>query len=119
MQAAVLSSPAPISQSPLKMEDVPAPEPKPGHVLLKVLACGICRTDLHIVEGELPPLLPSVIPGHQIVGEIVSSPDAAFPPGSRVGVSWIGGTDGTCKFCTSDRENLCDNPLYTGYNHNG
>src|SRR4051812_34432437 len=71
MQAAVLSAPAPISQSPLKIEDVPAPEPKPGHVLLKVLACGVCRTDLHVVEGELPPRMPRVIPGHQIVGEIV------------------------------------------------
>ena len=119
MRAAVLHKPAPIQQSPLAIEEVPMPVPAAGFALLKVLACGICRTDLHIIEGELPPRLPSVIPGHQIVGEIVSSPDAAFPPGSHVGVSWIGGTDGTCKFCTSGRENLCDAPLYTGYNHDG
>src|SRR3954467_8817311 len=116
MQAAVLSAPAPISQSPLKIEDVPAPEPKPGHVLLKVLACGVCRTDLHIVEGELPPRMPRVIPGHQIVGEIIggdfdSTTDhvveaghvgtgalarpveqgsTKLSRGTRVGVSWIG-----------------------------
>src|ERR1700751_283633 len=71
MQAAVLSSPSPISQAPLKIEDIPTPEPKPGHVLVKVLACGVCRTDLHIAEGELPPRMPRVIPGHQIVGEII------------------------------------------------
>src|ERR1700756_1694630 len=119
MQAAVLSVPAPIPQSPLKIEDVPTPEPKPGSALLKVLACGVCRTDLHIVEGELPQRLGAVIPGHQIVAEGVSSPDATVVPGQRVGVSWIGGVDGTCRFCRSDRENLCDEPTYTGYTHNG
>src|SRR5438876_8763050 len=125
MQAAVLSAPAPISQSPLKIEDVPAPEPKPGHVLLKVLACGVCRTDLHIVEGELPPRMPRVIPGHQIVGEIIAGDisqtatgatlarvatavigrpaehgsTATIRQGTLVSVSWIGGTDGTCAYC--------------------
>jgi propanol-preferring alcohol dehydrogenase len=84
-----------------------------------VLACGVCRTDLHIVEGELPPKLGAVIPGHQIVAEVITSPDPAFPPGHRVGVSWIGGVDGTCRFCHSNRENLCDNTTYTGYSHNG
>src|ERR1700686_1793294 len=72
MKAAVLSTPSSISQSPLKIEDVPTPEPKPGHVLLRVLACGVCRTDLHIVEGELPPRKPRVVPGHQIVGEVIA-----------------------------------------------
>ncbi|HXF14925.1 MAG TPA: zinc-dependent alcohol dehydrogenase family protein [Terriglobales bacterium] len=138
MQAAVLSTPAQISQSPLKIEDVPAPEPKPGHVLLKVLACGVCRTDLHIVEGELPPRMPRVIPGHQIVGEIVggdfetsinvgtgvhSRPveqgSTKFSRGTRVGVSWIGGTDGTCSYCRRNIENLCDFPTFTGYTVNG
>ena len=71
MQAAVLTAPSPVSQCPIKIEDIPTPEPQAGHVLLKVLACGVCRTDLHIVEGELPPRMPRVIPGHQIVGEIV------------------------------------------------
>src|SRR5215469_13027905 len=89
MKAAVLTSPAPISRSPLKIEDVPTPEAKPGHVLLRVHACGVCRTDLHIVEGELPPRNPRIIPGHQIVGEVVSGADT--PKGTRVGVSWLGG----------------------------
>jgi alcohol dehydrogenase, propanol-preferring len=142
MQAAVLSAPAPISQSPLKIEDVPAPEPKAGHVLLKVLACGICRTDLHIVEGELAPRMPRVIPGHQIVGEIVagdfdsgtvhvgmgaparpveerSTKLEALSRSTRVGVSWIGGTDGTCSYCRRNMENLCDFPIFTGYTVNG
>jgi alcohol dehydrogenase, propanol-preferring len=139
MQAAVLSAPAPISQSPLKIEDVPAPEPKPGHVLMKVLACGVCRTDLHIVEGELPPRIPRVIPGHQIVGEIVGGDfdsstvhvatgvhagrveqrSTPLSRGTRVGVSWIGGTDGTCSYCRRNMENLCDFPVFTGYTVNG
>jgi alcohol dehydrogenase, propanol-preferring len=126
MQAAVLTNPAPIFRSPLIIETVPTPEPKPGHVLLKVLACGVCRTDLHISEGELPPLHPRIIPGHQIVGEIIAGdlPQgtglAGRPEkGSRVGVSWIGGTDGTCPYCRRNMENLCDNPTFTGYSING
>lgn len=95
------------------------PVAAPGFALLKVLACGICRTDLHIIEGELPQRLPLVIPGHEIVAEVVESADSAFTPGMRVGVSWIGGTDGSCRFCRSGRENLCDAPLYTGYTHDG
>src|SRR5437763_761755 len=79
MKAAVLTTPAPIFQSPLKIEDIPTPEPKPGHVLLKVLACGVCRTDLHIVEGELPPRNPRIVPGHQIVGEVVAGDLDAAP----------------------------------------
>lgn len=119
MKAAVLHTPAPVQKKPLSIENVPLPKPEPGFALLKVLACGICRTDLHIVEGELPPRLPSVIPGHQIVGEIVESHDPQFRKGARVGVSWIGGTDGTCTYCLSARENLCDAPIYTGYTHHG
>ena len=127
MQAAVLSAPAPISQSPLKIEDVPTPEPKSGYVLLKVLACGVCRTDLHIVEGELPQRMPRVIPGHQIVGEIVagdisqteSGETARLSKGGLVGVSWIGGIDGTCSYCLRNMENLCDFPTFTGYTVNG
>ena len=119
MKAAVLTRPAPLEQAPLSIEDVPMPEPAPGFALLKVLACGVCRTDLHLIEGELPPRLPWLIPGHQIVAEVIQSPDRSFPPGTRVGVSWIGGTDGTCRFCQSHRENLCDRPLYTGYTHHG
>lgn len=117
MKAAVLTTPAPISTSPLKIEDVPVPEPQPGHVLLRVLACGVCRTDLHIIEGELPPRQPRVTPGHQIVGEVVAGNGVKV--GSRVGVSWIGGIDGTCSYCRRNMENLCDHPTFTGYSVNG
>ncbi|HJT69512.1 MAG TPA: zinc-dependent alcohol dehydrogenase family protein, partial [Terriglobales bacterium] len=135
MQAAVLTTPAPIATSPLRIEDVPTPDPQPGHVLLKVLACGICRTDLHIVEGELPPLHPRIVPGHQIVGEVIAFTDdhggaalqarpaerssPTLSVGLRVGVSWIGGTDGTCSYCRRNMENLCDHPTFTGYSVNG
>jgi len=119
MKAAVLKHPAPIEQGPLLITDIPMPVVEPGFALLKVLACGICRTDLHIIEGELPPKLPWIIPGHEVVAEVLESPDKAFPPGARVGVSWIGGTDGSCRFCQANRENLCDQPLYTGYTHHG
>jgi alcohol dehydrogenase, propanol-preferring len=119
MKAAVLASPAPITQRPLQIKDVPKPHVESGHVLLKVRACGVCRTDLHIVEGDLAPKLPDVIPGHQIVGEIVDGATAALPLGSRVGVSWIGGTDGTCWYCRHQMENLCDQPTFTGYTVRG
>ena len=94
---------------------MPQPTPKPGQLLLKVRACGICRTDLHIVEGELTPQRDGIIPGHQIVGEIVEGATGEFRAGSRVGVSWIGGIDGTCAYCQRGLENLCDAPTYTGY----
>jgi propanol-preferring alcohol dehydrogenase len=115
MKAAVLNGPAPIAQRPLHIKDVPKPRIEPGRVLLKVRACGVCRTDLHIVEGELAPKLQDVIPGHQIVGEVVDGATADLPLGCRVGVSWIGGTDGTCWYCSHDMENLCDQPTFTGY----
>jgi len=119
MRAALLRNIALMSQKTLNLETLPTPSPAADEALIRVLACGVCRTDLHIVEGDLPSRLPWVIPGHQIVGEIIRSPDPKFHPGDRVGVSWIGGTDGTCRFCRSGRENLCDNPRYTGYTHNG
>ena len=115
MKAAVLNNPAPIAQRPLQIRDVPQPTPEAGRVLLKVRACGVCRTDLHIVEGELSPRLANDIPGHQIVGEIVAGETTDLPLGTRVGVSWIGGTDGTCWYCKHEMENLCDNPTFTGY----
>ena len=93
--------------------------PHSSEVLLKVRACGVCRTDLHIVEGELPQLRPVVVPGHQIVGEIASGGSTELPVGTRVGVSWIGGTDGTCSYCQRGQENLCDAPTFTGYSANG
>jgi alcohol dehydrogenase, propanol-preferring len=119
MKAAVLNHPAPIDQRPLKVIDVPKPELTPGHVLLKVRACGVCRTDLHITEGELTPRLRPVTPGHQIVGEVVGGATGEVKTGMRVGVSWIGGTDGTCWYCRHQMENLCDEPTFTGYTVNG
>jgi propanol-preferring alcohol dehydrogenase len=119
MRAAVLREPASLRENPLSIEEVPMPIPREGEVLLKVLACGVCRTDLHIVEGELAQRQKELIPGHQIVAEVIGSPDPEFARGMRVGVSWIGGTDGTCRYCQGGRENLCDDPTYTGYTHNG
>jgi D-arabinose 1-dehydrogenase-like Zn-dependent alcohol dehydrogenase len=103
----------------LSIKDVPPPPLQPQQVLLKVLACGVCRTDLHIVERDLAPLRPAVIPGHQTVGEVVEGATASLPAGTRVGVSWIGGVDGDCWFCRHQRENLCDHPVFTGYSVDG
>jgi alcohol dehydrogenase, propanol-preferring len=103
---------------PLREADLPAPEPGRGEVLLEVAACGVCRTDLHIVDGELTePKLP-LVPGHQIVAK-VSADGERFAAGDRVGVPWLGGTDGTCRYCRSGRENLCDNAQFTGYQRDG
>ena len=88
-------------------------------MLLRVRACGVCRTDLHILDRELPPLRETLIPGHQIVGEIVEGATPELPAGTRVGVSWMGGVDGTCWFCRNKKENLCDQPTFTGYSVNG
>ena len=103
----------------LRIEDVPRPQVAPGYVLLRVLACGVCRTDLHIVEGDLPVLHQPLIPGHQIVGEVIEGASASLPLGTRVGVSWMGGTDGDCFFCQHGMENLCDHPTFTGYSVDG
>ncbi len=119
MRAAILTTPQPIEKHPLQIADLPRPAVEPGHVLLKVRACGVCRTDLHIVEGELTPRRRQLIPGHQIVGEVVAGATAELPLGTRVGVSWIGGTDGTCWYCRSQMENLCDAPTFTGYSVDG
>lgn len=115
MKAAVLACPKAISEKPLEVIEVADPRVRSGHVLLRVKACGVCRTDLHIVEGELPPLQLRVIPGHQIVGEVIDGATDALPVGTRVGVSWLGGTDGTCPYCRRGEENLCDSPTFTGY----
>ncbi len=115
MKAAVLITPQPVAQRPLQIVDVFDPQPAPGQVLLRVRACGVCRTDLHIVEGELPPQHSRMTPGHQIVGEVVKGATGELPVGTRVGVSWLGGTDGTCPYCKRGEENLCDSPTFTGY----
>jgi len=119
MKAAMLTSPDMLSKHPLRIEQVPQPSAGAVQVLLRVRACGVCRTDLHIVEGELPPLRERLIPGHQIVGEIVEGGTPELPPGRRVGVSWIGGIDGTCWYCQHGLENLCDAATFTGYSVDG
>jgi propanol-preferring alcohol dehydrogenase len=105
----------------LSLADLPDPEPGPGQVLLSVAACGVCRTDLHIVDGELSePKLP-LVPGHQIVGTVVGAGEGTerFSPGDRVGVPWLGWTCGECRYCLAGRENLCDRARFTGYDLDG
>jgi len=114
MRAMVLDAP----NTPLREAELPDPEPARGQVLLEVHACAVCRTDLHIVGGELTePKLPLVI-GHQIVGRVLDGGER-FEPGTRVGVPWLGWTDGTCRYCRSGRENLCDEARFTGYDIDG
>jgi propanol-preferring alcohol dehydrogenase len=106
---------------PLRPAELPDPVPGPGQVLLAVKACGVCRTDLHILDGELSePKLP-LVPGHQIVGTVAGAGEGAerFAPGERVGVPWLGWTDGVCRYCASGRENLCDDARFTGYDLDG
>src|SRR4051812_5938808 len=139
MRGAVVRTPAPVGARPLSIEDAADPQPGPGEVLLRVRACGVCRTDLHVVEGELPQRRPAVIPGHQAVGEIVAfGPPAPPPParssaaqatpgsgppslavGQRVGAAWLRQTCGVCRFCTRGRENLCEQPRFSGWTDDG
>jgi propanol-preferring alcohol dehydrogenase len=132
MRAMQLAAPAPAAEAPLRLVELPVPGPGPGQVLLRVLACGVCRTDLHILEGELPPHRSPVVPGHQIVGEIVAlgagaelvAPGGApgarpLAEGDRVGVPWLHQTDGTCRFCRRGDENLCEHALFTGWDVDG
>jgi alcohol dehydrogenase, propanol-preferring len=119
MKAAVLSAPQPIGNRPLKVTEVAEPAAQAGYVVLRIRACGVCRTDLHITEGELPQKRELLIPGHQIAGEIVGGGTPEMPDGTRVGVSWIGGVDGTCPYCRNGFENLCDAPTFTGYTVDG
>ncbi|SDR63466.1 alcohol dehydrogenase, propanol-preferring [Rhizobiales bacterium GAS113] len=117
MQAMVLHA----TRTPLMFEELSDPQPNSGEIRLKVEACAVCRTDLHVVDGELPnPKLP-IIPGHEIVGivDALGEGVAALPVGERVGVPWIGHTCGHCRYCVSGRENLCDDPLFTGYTRDG
>ena len=106
---------------PLVAEERPVPAPIAAQVLLKVRACGVCRTDLHVIDGELASAKPLVVPGHEIVGEVVALGASAqrFAVGDRVGVPWLGFTCGSCRYCTSDRENLCDEAQFTGYTLDG
>jgi propanol-preferring alcohol dehydrogenase len=144
MFAQVIESPAPAEAHPLQPRDLPRPVPGPGELLIRVRACGVCRTDLHVAEGDLPPHKRPVVPGHQVVGTIeaigppAASESASGTPGSaaagsrpstaglrlpsigdRVGVAWLYRTDGTCRFCRSGRENLCERPQFTGWDVDG
>jgi propanol-preferring alcohol dehydrogenase len=108
-------------KTPLEWTELPDPEPGPTEIRVRVLACGVCRTDLHVIDGELPnPRLP-IIPGHEIVGrvDVVGSAVTGMAIGERVGIPWLGHTDGTCPYCLMLRENLCDHPLFTGFTRNG
>jgi propanol-preferring alcohol dehydrogenase len=121
MKACVLQAPARVETNPLKFMEVAVPRPGPGEILVRVRACGVCRTDLHVVEGELPPRKSPIIPGHQIVGvvEELSADARRFSKGARVGVAWLHRTDGTCEYCRAGAENLCDHPSFTGYTVDG
>ncbi|MHC1742735.1 MAG: zinc-dependent alcohol dehydrogenase family protein [Syntrophobacteraceae bacterium] len=121
MKAMVLSKCAPIESAPLQWMDVPDPEPGPGQVRVRVKTCGICRTDLHIIEGELPFPGHPVVPGHQVIGLVDAlGPDATrFRLGERIGIAWLHHACGTCRFCTAGQENLCEKQRFTGYHQWG
>jgi propanol-preferring alcohol dehydrogenase len=132
MRAMQLATPAHAAEAPLRLVELPVPAPGPGQVLLRVVACGVCRTDLHIIEGELPPHRSPVVPGHQVVAEVVgfgegaagASPGGeigapALTFGDRVGVPWLHETDETCRFCRRGDENLCEHATFTGYDVDG
>jgi len=117
----LLRQAAPVADRPLRMDDVPDPTPGPGQILVEVRACGICRTDLHLVEGELPLLRSPVVPGHQVVGRVTArGRDASrFREGDRVGIAWLRRTCGRCLYCATDRENLCERAEFTGWHADG
>ena len=121
MKACVLYSPAPIETRPLRLADIPKPEPGPGQVLVKVHACGVCRTDLHVTEGELPSRKSPIVPGHQVVGVVEACGAGAtrFRAGARVGIPWLYRTCGACEYCRSGRENLCERAEFTGWTADG
>jgi alcohol dehydrogenase, propanol-preferring len=121
MTAWQVHRPGPIGSRPLRRVEVPVPEPAAGELLLRVRACAVCRTDLHLAEGDLRPKRPDVVPGHEVVGEVVGLGDGAsgFAIGDRVGVAWLRGTDQSCRYCLRGAENLCPNSTYTGWDADG
>ena len=121
MRAWVVHQPGPVATGPLRLIDRPRPEPGPGELLIRVLCCGVCRTDLHLAEGDLKPRAPDVTPGHEVVGEVVEAGPGAvrFQAGDRVGVAWLAGTDGSCRYCRRGNENLCPRSAYTGWDIHG
>ena len=126
MRAWVVHQPGPVASGPLRLTERDVPQPGPGELLVRVRACGVCRTDLHLAEGDLPPHAPDVTPGHEVVGEVVAAGPAGpgggttrFAPGDRVGAAWLAWTDGTCEYCRHGRENLCPASRYTGWDIHG
>lgn len=121
MRAWVVSGPRPISQSPLALVERPVPTPEPGEVLVRVRACGVCRTDLHLAEGDLQPRRIEVVPGHEVIGEVVRLGARAdrFRTGDRIGIAWLRHTCGTCRWCRNGQENLCPKSRYTGWDADG
>lgn len=121
MKAMVLHAPADVGERPLRAEEIPRPDPGPHEILVRVEVCGVCRTDLHVVEGDLPPQRPATVPGHEIVGTVAAVGDAVrtVVAGQRVGVPWLRRTCGRCEMCVAGRENLCDRKAFTGYTENG
>ncbi|HEY2666817.1 MAG TPA: zinc-dependent alcohol dehydrogenase family protein [Actinomycetota bacterium] len=121
MRAWIVAAPGPIDGDPLRLVELPVPVPGPGEVRVRVTHCGVCRTDLHLAEGDLPPHRPNTVPGHEVVGTVdaLGSGTSRFELGDRVGIAWLRWTDGTCQFCTSGRENLCLSPAFTGWDADG
>lgn len=121
MRAMLLRAQSPVAASPLQAADIPTPEPGPGEIRVRVSACATCRTDLHVIEGDLPPRRLPLIPGHQVVGTVDALGAGArrFRPGERVGIAWLRSTCGACRFCKGGKDNLCEDSAYTGWTHDG
>lgn len=121
MDAWVVARPGPAASRPLERVRLPVPEPGPGEVLVEVEACAVCRTDLHLAEGDLPPRRPRTVPGHEVVGRVAANGPGAvrLAPGSRVGVAWLRSTCGRCRYCLRGAENLCPDSTYTGWDADG
>ena len=121
MHAWVVAAPGPVAAGPMRYVELPMPVPAEGELLVRVRACGVCRTDLHVAEGDLPVHKPKVVPGHEVVGEVVGTGAnvTGFAAGELVGIAWLRGTDGQCRYCRRGSENLCPNSTYTGWDADG
>ncbi|MGV3721330.1 MAG: zinc-dependent alcohol dehydrogenase family protein [Actinomycetota bacterium] len=121
MKAMILREPGPVEAAPLQLAELPTPEPGPGEILIRVEVCGVCRTDLHVVEGDLSPRRQPIIPGHEVVGRVAARGAGAerFQLGDRIGVAWLHASCGKCRYCIRGDENLCDAPQFTGWDVDG
>src|SRR6476469_7650847 len=121
MRAMLLERPGPISDGPLRLVDLPTPDAGPGMLVVRVGACGVCRTDLQLVEGDIGARALPIVPGHQVVGRVESTGQgvADFRVGDRVGIAWLGGADGVCSHCQAGDENLCEHAVFTGWDSHG